>query len=151
MAQTEGRTPETRVPSGQRISATQSKSSRSSIFKYYIHDAVESCRLELIGELSDAEVPELNGCWTTAKTTLGSRKLLLDLRKLSAIDDSGRQWIISMAADGASLLPDTFLRNGLAGQTGFQAEASKAGLFSRCLTVLRGSRTLPAQSSTQAQ
>ncbi len=119
---------------------------RSSVFKYYIHDSVESCRLQLLGEFSEADVPELSGCWRTAKTTLGSRKLLLDLRKLRAMDDSGRQWIISMANEGALLIPETALRNGLA----FDASAGenvKAGLRTRLLALFRGSRVL---SSTQA-
>lgn len=122
---------------------------RSSFFKYYIHDSIESCRLQLLGQLSEADIPELSGCWRTAKTTLASRKLLLDLRNLSAFDDAGRQWIISMANEGALLLPESFLRTGMA--LGISSdETLKPGWGIRFISFLRGSRILPAQSSTQA-
>jgi anti-anti-sigma regulatory factor len=152
MAQFEGRIPEQQVTPVQRNPATESRAFvRSSLFKYYIHDSVDSCRLQLIGELSEAEVPELSGCWTTAKTTLGSRKLLLDLRNVRKIDDFGKQWIISMANDGALLLPETFLCNGSASPLDAPADAANVTFVQRVIAFLRGSRTLPAQSSTQAQ
>ncbi len=122
---------------------------RSSIFKYYIHDSVESCRLQLLGELSEAEVPELTGCWRTAKSTLGSRKLFLDLRNLRALDPAGKRWIISMANDGALLLPETFLRNDLIPASSAR-ETPKVSFPSRLISFLRASGLLPAQSSTQA-
>ena len=75
---------------------------RSSRFKYYIHDSVEICRLQLIGELSESEVGELKGCWATAKTTLDNRKLIVDVRAVHSIDEAGRDWLDSMVAEGAS-------------------------------------------------
>ena len=120
-------------------------------FKYYIHDGVDACRMQLVGDLAEPEIQELNGCWTTAKTTLGNRKMLLDLRGVFKIDESARQWIISMVNSGAILLPEKFLANGLAGQPVLAGRARKPGFFARLLAGLRGSRTLPAQSPTQAQ
>ncbi len=150
MAQVESDNPGKEVALPQRRSATEPKPGvRSSVFKYYIHDSVESCRLQLLGELSETAIPELSGCWRTAKTILGSRKLLLDLRKLRAMDDSGRQWIISMANEGALLLPETFLRDGLAPEVS-AGEYVKAGFATRLISFFRGSRVLPAQSSTPA-
>jgi hypothetical protein len=148
MAHLEGSTPEKQVPPAQQKSARESKVPARSLLKYYIHDAVDSCRLQLIGQLSEAEVPELTGCWSTAKTTLGTRKLLVDLRELKAVDDSGKQWIISMANEGAALLPETFLRNELAGHSAADAEPANLSCFARLIGFLRGSRSLP---STQAQ
>lgn len=151
MTQTESRKPEEQAIPGQRKSATESKAPvRSSFFKYYIHDSVDACRLQLIGDLSEAEVPELSGCWATAKTTLASRKVLLDLRKLATVDDLGKQWIISMASEGALLLPESFLRDGLAGHGERPKDGATANFFTRCLSFVRGSRTVPAQSSTPA-
>lgn len=150
MTQIESRQAEEQAIPRQRKSATESKASvRSSLFKYYIHDSVDACRLQLLGDLSEAEVPELSGCWATAKTTLACRNVLLDVRKLKSVDDSGKQWIISMANEGALLLPETFLRDGLAGRSDHPEEA-KASFWSRFLYLVRGSRTVPAQSSTPA-
>jgi len=152
MAQTEGLPPEKQVNPGQKKSATESKATvRSSLFKYYIHDSVESWRIQLLGELSEAEVGELNGCWSTAKTTLANRKLLLDLRNLKKIDESGKRWIISMANEGAVLLPETFLRDELAGHLAYSPDTIRLNFFSRLVGLLRGSRAVPAPSSTQAQ
>ncbi|MGA8029123.1 MAG: hypothetical protein WB992_18440 [Bryobacteraceae bacterium] len=125
---------------------------RSSSFKYYIHDAIEECRLQLLGELSEADVAELSGCWGTARTTLGSRKLVLDLRALKAVDEAGKQWLISMAAEGASYLPDGFLRHGLVGQAAEEAAkaraASKSGWFGKLFSILKGGAT-PAESTLE--
>jgi hypothetical protein len=119
---------------------------RSASFKYYIHDGTDACRLELLGELSEADVPELSGCWRTAKTCLGNRKLLLDLRRLKTIDDAGNRWLVSMAAEGASFLPESFLRTGLPTQ---QPEPPKknarTGLFGRLLSFLRGAPMAEAE------
>jgi ABC-type transporter Mla MlaB component len=80
---------------------------RSSQFKYYIHDGIDVCRFQLIGELAEPDIAELQGCWRTAKTTLGKRKLILDLRGLNRIDEAGKKWLAAMAADGAEYLSAT--------------------------------------------
>ena len=123
---------------------------RGSLFKYYIHDGIDICRLQLFGELTQAEVPELSGCWRTAKTILGDRKLILDLQRLAAADEAGKQWLVAMTAEGAICQPDSFLRDG------FRAQAEsprpvRPSFFARLYSLFRGSRVIPAQSSTQAQ
>jgi hypothetical protein len=124
---------------------------RPSQFKYYIHDAVDSCRMQLFGQLSELNIKELNGCWTTARTSLGGRKILLDLRNLTQVDEAGTQWIISMVNDGAVLLPDIFLTQGLTGTVEPIPPTQLRGLLPRILALFRGSRTIPAQSPTQVQ
>ncbi len=123
---------------------------RSAFFKYYIHDSVPACRLQLIGELTEAQVPELNGCWSTARTTLGNRKLVLDVRGLKTADEAGRQWLVAMADEGATYVPESYLRGGLGSQAG-TPDGPRTRPFGRLLSILRGSRALPAESSTQAQ
>ncbi|MCU1294819.1 MAG: hypothetical protein JWP08_3669 [Bryobacterales bacterium] len=73
-------------------------------FRYYLHDSVEACRLQLLGPLTSAEIKELAGCWTTARTTLEARKLILDISAVTSVDDGGRKWIAAMVAEGASLV-----------------------------------------------
>jgi ABC-type transporter Mla MlaB component len=119
---------------------------RSSSFKYYIHDGTDACRLQLLGELTEADVPELSGCWRTAKTCLGNRKLLLDVRGLKSIDDAGSEWLVSMAAEGASFVPESFLRTGLPAHAPEPPKNNAGnGLVSRVLSFLRGARVAAAE------
>jgi hypothetical protein len=76
----------------------------SSQLKYYIHDGIDACRLQLIGTFSASDVKELEGCWNTARTTLGERKLIVDLAAVDAMDDPGRKWLAVMVAEGARVI-----------------------------------------------
>jgi hypothetical protein len=109
----------------------------SSNFKYYIHDGVGACRLQLLGQVGEPEVAELNSCWQTARTTLGGRRLVLDVREVTSIDDSGKKWLAQMMQDGATL----------AGEINAHSEAvvcCKSGWFSRVLSFFRGARVATA-------
>jgi hypothetical protein len=117
---------------------------RSSRFTYYIHDGIQACRFQLIGELTEAEVPELSGCWRTAKTMLGKRKLILDLRGLRSLDEAGTRWVTSMASEGAECV-------GAASDKAPVGNAGKPSRFARLLAIFRGFRVPPAESPTQAQ
>jgi hypothetical protein len=77
---------------------------QSSKLRYYIHDRADSCQIQLLGILADGDVPELQGCWNTIKTTLGDRSFVLDLRGLDSSDDGGQRWVQSMQAEGARLI-----------------------------------------------
>ena len=123
---------------------------RSSTFKYYIHDSVDECLFQLLGHLKEVETPELQGCWQTAKSALGNRKLVLDLQRLETADEIRKQWLATMAGEGASYVPESFLRNGLTGRT-IPSQAPKSSFFGKLFAIIRGSRILPAESSTQAQ
>lgn len=112
---------------------------RSAAFKYYIHDGSDTCRLQLIGEFTETEVAELNGCWRTARTTLGKRKLVLDLQSLRAVDDAAKRWIASMAQEGATYVPESFLRDSLADHS-LDDEVPKATLLSKLIAIFRGTR-----------
>lgn len=138
------------VPANSQTSTEQKFRVRSSCFNYYIHDSTDACRLQLLGELTGGDISELNGCWRTAKTTLGTRKLILDLQRLVTVDELGRQWLSAMASEGATYVPDSYLRDGLAGKPA-AAQPAKPGVFGKFLSFFRGSRVVPAESSTQAQ
>jgi ABC-type transporter Mla MlaB component len=113
---------------------------RSSRFKYYIHDTVDACRFQLIGELTDADIDELQGCWRTAKTTLRDRKLVLDLRSLNRLDDAGTSWLASMAAEGAEYVPGTAPEN-----------MAKPRPFRKLAAIFRSLRASSSDASTRAQ
>lgn len=122
--------------------------------KYYIHDSVDVLRLELTGELGEGDLGELNGCWRTAKTTLGNRTLLLDLRRLNALDDEGRQWLNTMSSDErASFLPEHPIHLHSAEQISLRASAAtectaKRPLLDRLLSFCRGGRVSVVKSPT---
>ena len=128
---------------------------RPSSFKYYIHDSIGVLRFKLIGELTQADIQELNGSWRTAKTTLGRRKLVLDLQSLRTVDEPGKQWLAAMSAEGACYLPEDYLVTCIAGQHISEAEAAapvqRPGLFKRLAFLLRVGRVSAGRSSTPAQ
>jgi ABC-type transporter Mla MlaB component len=111
-------------------------SRRSSAFKYYIHDSVNSCRLQLLGELSETDLAELDGCWQTIKTTLSDRRLILDLRRLEGIDSASGDWLLGMASEGATYLPASYF-SGVPEPNAPAGEKGKSNPFSRVLGILR--------------
>jgi hypothetical protein len=118
---------------------------RPAFFKYYIHDGINACRFELLGELNQDNLAEMSGCWQTAKTTLGSRQLILDLRRLQNTDAAGSRWLTGMAEEGASFLPDSFLSKPAPGEvSAANAAGVKLSRLGRVLGLLRG--TCPAQA-----
>ncbi len=119
-----------------------SASTRSASFKYYIHDGVDSCRLQLLGELTEAQVVDLDGCWRTARTTLGKRQLVLDVRALARVDESGKQWLAAMAVEGACFQPESYLRGAIASDTPLAKppqNPNRLTLWGRIVAWFRGS------------
>ena len=102
-------------------------------FKYYIHDAISACCLQLIGNFTGTEIPELSGCWRTAKTTLGNRALIVDVHGLTFSDAQARQWLASMVAEGAQLKPEGYL-DGVPETTPESNRRKSAGTLSRLLS-----------------
>jgi hypothetical protein len=108
--------------------------SRSSSFKYYIHDSVSACRLQLLGELHEQDLMELNGCWQTIKTTLRTRQLVLDLRGLDSTDTASSRWLTAMANEGATYLPASYFSE----QPKVGNGKGKPNPLARVLGLLRG-------------
>ena len=144
-------------PSGERAKAAAAPAPaaarvRSSSFKYYIHDSTDALRLKLIGEFTQRDVTELNGCWCTARTTIGKRRLILDLRALIVVDEAGKQWLAAMSAEGACYVPEDYLLTCVAGQHASaqqNAGAQRNGLFRKLAAVFGGAKISSAQSSIQ--
>jgi hypothetical protein len=110
-------------------------SNQASSFKYYIHDSVNTCRLELLGELHERDLTELNGCWQTIKTTVRTRQLVLDLRRLDYTDTASSRWLMGMANEGATYLPASYF-SGIQ-QPKEATEKGKLNPFTRVLGLLR--------------
>ena len=66
-------------------------------FRYYIHDHSHVFRLELIGNIGKGDIRELDGSWNTASRAVAERKVCIDVRKLTGVDDAARQWLSKMA------------------------------------------------------
>ena len=140
-------------------SETQNSLVRPSRFKYYIHDGIDACRLQLIGALTAADLPELEGCWRTVKTTLGKRRLILDLRELITIDEAANEWVSEMVTQGASSLPSSYSQMPVASKTLIEADTidralqnntRTPGRLRKLLAILRTLRLSSPESSTQA-
>jgi hypothetical protein len=111
----------------------------SSSFKYYIHDSVNTCRLQLLGELNENDLADLVGCWQTIKTTLRARQLVLDLRRLDSTDTASNRWIAGMANEGATYLPASYFND--AQESTEIHEKGKSSPLARVLGLLRGACT----------
>jgi hypothetical protein len=113
---------------------------RSTSFKYYIHDGVDSCRLQLFGDFTEAEIADLTGCWETVKTTLSGRHFVVDLLALRSADDAAKAWLVRMTAEGASIRPENYLRDGFALEA--PVNRARSGLLARCIAFFRRSFTV---------
>lgn len=72
-----------------------------SALKYYLHDGAKSFRIQLLGALTEDDIPELAGCWRTARSSVLGRQLIIDSRKLDRMDEAGRNWLQEMVDEGA--------------------------------------------------
>ncbi len=53
---------------------------------YYLHDEPQCLRFTLVEGLDARELSDLAGSWRTAESTRGGRALVVDIRRLRAID-----------------------------------------------------------------
>jgi hypothetical protein len=132
--------------------SAQASRPQISALKYYIHDGTDAFRFQLIGEMREADVKELSGCWETAKSIFGSRKLVLDLKGLRSTDENGKEWLLAMVREGAVCVPESYFRANLAEQAASSAagSAKASGILSKLASGLRDDREMPAGSPTQA-
>jgi hypothetical protein len=61
------------------------------MLRYYLHDGPSAMRFKLAGRLAGSEVAELEQCWRTALSSLGSRRFLIDVSEVTDIDAAGRE------------------------------------------------------------
>jgi hypothetical protein len=111
------RTGEKRVQKG-----SQYGSAKPLAFKYYIHDTAAGYVLEMSGPFTESSVAELACCWQTAKSSRKAGALTLDLRGLTLVDEAAKVWLASMSHEGAKYLPESFMRDAVAGLPGRKTE-----------------------------
>jgi hypothetical protein len=66
-----------------------------------IHDNAGEFRLKVEGPLGASESRELQACWKTAESTIGSRRFVVDLTKAASVDGAARELLGRMRASGA--------------------------------------------------
>ena len=119
--------------------ASGANTSALAVFKYYIHDTASGYAFEMHGSLLESSVSELSCCWETARTTLRDRTLTLDLHGLTSVDEAAKQWLANMNQKGAKCLPESFMRESLAGQPRREiAELPRRSIFGRLSNAIRG-------------
>jgi len=62
-----------------------------------------SCRLKLAGRLGGPWVPEMEKAWRTALCS-PAKEIEIDMKQVTAVDDDGRELLVSMHRAGARLI-----------------------------------------------
>jgi hypothetical protein len=73
------------------------------MLKITIHDTPEALQLQLEGKLSGPWVAELESCWRTVASTMSGRRLAVDLRDVTFVDNAGRYLLALLHHSGAEL------------------------------------------------
>jgi hypothetical protein len=68
---------------------------------YYMHDGPAAFRFELAGDLAAGDAARLEQEWRTASSTIGDRRLIVDLSFVTAIDEAARSLFQRWYAGGA--------------------------------------------------
>jgi hypothetical protein len=76
---------------------------RSDDLCYYMHDGPDAFRFELTGRLSQDAARDLEQAWCTAASTIGKRRVIIDLSGLTGIDRNGHELLDRWAGAGAQL------------------------------------------------
>jgi ABC-type transporter Mla MlaB component len=61
------------------------------------------CRLKLAGRLWGPWVPEMEKAWRTALSS-AAKQIEIDMKEVTAVDDDGRELLVSMHQAGARLV-----------------------------------------------
>lgn len=70
----------------------------------YQHDSAAMFKFVLRGDLSGDQVPGLEHAWTTAKSILNDRALVLDVSGLTNTDPSARELLSRMRNSGVQVV-----------------------------------------------
>src|SRR5438067_11480 len=83
------------------------------MLRYYLHDGSYGFRLKLSGDLTGADIGELEQCWRTALSTIGGRNFLVDLSDVAVVDDAGRALLDLWHRNGAQFIAKSVLSRSL--------------------------------------
>jgi len=77
---------------------------RTQSLQYYMHDGPTAFRLELAGNLNHEGTLRLDQDWQTASSTIGDRRLIVDLTLVTGADEQGRELLTRWSREGAQLV-----------------------------------------------
>jgi hypothetical protein len=76
-------------------------------YQYYMHDGPTAFRFELTGHLNHAAARSLDQDWRTASSTIGDRRLIVDITFVTGADEQGRALITRWHQQGARLIANS--------------------------------------------
>jgi anti-anti-sigma regulatory factor len=74
------------------------------MLKITIVDAPQEQKLVLEGRLIEPDLAELESTWRKARTALGTRKCVVDLRNATFIDENAERILLDMQREGAQFI-----------------------------------------------
>jgi hypothetical protein len=74
---------------------------------YKIRDRADEYRIEIIGRFAGSAVQEVQQCWEDALREATTRRLILDLSRLSGYDHNGRKVLAAMYHHGTEMAART--------------------------------------------
>ena len=107
-----------------------------------IHEDGKVCRLELAGRLEGPWVPETENAWRVSLRP--DRKIEVDLRQLTAVDNPGRDLLAAIHLSGACLIVEGVWLTALIGDITSQHGCEGA-------MVQLSSKRLPRRSTSRQQ
>jgi len=76
-------------------------------FGYYMHDGPAAFSIELAGALAAEGAEKLERDWRNASAVVGKKDLIVDLSFLTEIDPGGRQLLLRLLKNGATVVANT--------------------------------------------
>jgi hypothetical protein len=73
------------------------------MLKISVIDNSTQRRLTLEGRLAASRLPEMGRAWNLAKVDLGSRELIVDLKRVTAISEEGESALLDLMNQGATV------------------------------------------------
>jgi ABC-type transporter Mla MlaB component len=86
---------------GRSIARIQEQIPGMTAMQIYQHDNSDAFRVRLIGQLNAQAAAELERCWRSASSILGSRPLIIDVSEVAGFDEAGIRLLIRMRDEGA--------------------------------------------------
>jgi hypothetical protein len=76
-------------------------------FSYYMHDGPAAFSIELAGALAAEGAKKLEQDWGSASADIGEKELVVDLSYVTEIDPVGRQLLLRLRRNGATVVANT--------------------------------------------
>lgn len=87
---------------------------KTNALQYYMHDGPTAFRFELAGDLNREGAGRLSQDWRTAASTLGGRRLIVDMTFVTGVDEQARVLITRWHREGARLIANSAASRALA-------------------------------------